>query len=101
MLNISGYPADRGGGEAQYFHANRVLRTTARRVFYDIDTYGGQSGSPVWHQAALGADPVAIAIHAYGTGGTPGSWRIMANSGPRLIPEMVQLIKEWLAVDGN
>lgn len=101
LLNISGYPGDRGGGEQQFFHANRVLRTSARRVFYDIDTYGGQSGSPVWHQAASGAEPVAIGIHAYGAGGTPGSWGIIANSGPRLIPEMVQMIKEWLAVDGS
>ncbi|WP_052196203.1 trypsin-like serine peptidase [Pseudomonas putida] len=101
LLNISGYPGDRGGGKQQFFHANRVLRTSARRVFYDIDTYGGQSGSPVWHQAAPGDDPVAIAIHAYGTGGTPGAWGVLANSGPRLIPEMVQLIKEWLALDGS
>ena len=101
LLNISGYPGDRGDGKEQYFHANRVLRTSARRVFYDIDTYGGQSGSPVWHQAAPGAEPVAIGIHAYGVGGTPGSWGITANSGPRLIPEMVQMIKEWLAADGS
>ena len=101
LVNISGYPGDRGGGEQQFFHANRVLRTSARRVFYDIDTYGGQSGSPVWHQASPEAEPVAIAIHAYGVGGTPGGWGMTANSGPRLIPEMVQMIKEWLAADGN
>lgn len=101
LLNISGYPGDRGDGEQQFFHANRVLRTSARRVFYDIDTYGGQSGSPVWHQAAPGAEPVAIGIHAYGVGGTPGSWGITANSGPRLIPEMVDMIKEWLKADGG
>lgn len=101
LLNISGYPGDRGGGEQQLFHANRVLRTSARRVFYDIDTYGGQSGSPVWHQATPGAEPVAVGIHAYGVGGTPGSWGITANSGPRLIPEMVDMIKEWLKADGS
>lgn len=101
LLNVSGYPGDRGGGEQQFFHANRVLRTSARRVFYDIDTYGGQSGSPVWHQASPEAEPVAIGIHAYGVGGTPGAWGITANSGPRLIPEMVQMIKEWLAADGS
>lgn len=101
LLNISGYPGDRGDGEQQFFHANRVLRTSAHRVFYDIDTYGGQSGSPVWHQASPEAEPVAIGIHAYGVGGTPGAWGVRANSGPRLIPEMVQMIKEWLAADGN
>lgn len=99
LLNISGYPADRGDGTEQYFHANRVLRTSARRIYYDIDTYGGQSGSPVWHQSAPNAPPVAVAVHAYGVGGTASNLGITANSGPRLVPEVVATIKEWLAAD--
>jgi len=101
LLNISGYPADRGDGEQQYFHANRVLRTSARRIYYDIDTYGGQSGSPVWHQSAPDAEPVAVGVHAYGVGGTASHLGITANSGPRLIPEVVATIKQWLAADST
>ena len=97
FLNISGYPGDRDNGKLQYFHANRVLKTSARRVYYDIDTYGGQSGSPVWMQEAQGSEPIAIGVHAYGTGGTAPSLGITANSGPRLIPEVVATIQEWLA----
>lgn len=98
MINISGYPADRGAGTEQYFHVNRVLRTSARRVYYDIDTYGGQSGSPVWYQAGPNDEPVAIAVHAYGIAGTPSGFGITANSGPRLLPEVVETIREWLAL---
>jgi V8-like Glu-specific endopeptidase len=101
LLNISGYPSDRGNGTEQYFHANRVLRTSARRIYYDIDTYAGQSGSPVWHQSAPNAPPVAVAVHAYGIGGTAANLGITANSGPRLIPEVVETIKQWLAADAG
>lgn len=101
LLNISGYPGDRDNGERQYFHANRVLHTSARRIYYDIDTYGGQSGSPVWVQDGPEADPVAVGVHAYGVGGTASNLQITANSGPRLIPEVVQTIREWIAADST
>jgi len=97
MVNVSGYPGDRGNGTQQFFHVNRVLRTAARRIYYDVDTYGGQSGSPVWYQDGPNDHPVAVAVHAYGVGATaPG---ITANSGPRLIPEVVATIQEWIKKD--
>jgi glutamyl endopeptidase len=96
LVNVSGYPGDPDDGRRKYFHANRVLRTSARRVFYDVDTYGGQSGSPVWVQSSPAAEPQAIAVHAYGTGGTAPSLGITANSGPRLSAEIVATVKEWL-----
>jgi glutamyl endopeptidase len=97
LVNVSGYPGDRGNGTQQFFHVNRVLRTAARRVYYDVDTYGGQSGSPVWYQERPEDHPVAVAVHAYGVGATaPG---ITANSGPRLIPEVVATIQEWIQKD--
>jgi glutamyl endopeptidase len=96
LVNVSGYPGDLDNGRTQYFHQNRVLRTSARRVYYDVDTYGGQSGSPVWVQASVNSEPLAIAVHAYGTGGTAPSLGIQANSGPRLSAEIVVTVKEWL-----
>ena len=46
-VNTSGYPGDKPYG-TQWWNANNVLAVTARRLFYRLDTYGGQSGSPVW-----------------------------------------------------
>jgi glutamyl endopeptidase len=97
LVNVSGYPGDRGNGTEQYHHVNRVLRTAAKRIYYDVDTYGGQSGSPVWYQAGRSDHPVAVAVHAYGVGATAAG--ITANSGPRLIPEIVATIKEWIAAE--
>jgi V8-like Glu-specific endopeptidase len=96
LVNVSGYPGDRENGRKQFFHGNRVLRTSARRVYYDVDTFGGQSGSPVWVQESANSAPAAIAVHAYGTSGTAPSFGVQANSGPRLSPEIVVTVKEWL-----
>lgn len=99
LLNVSGYPGDRGNGRLQFHHKNRVLHPAARRIYYDIDTYGGQSGSPVWIQNSPTAEPVAVGIHAYGVGGTPAALNIVANSAPRLVPSLITTIRGWLAND--
>lgn len=46
-VNNSGYPGDKPYG-TQWWNANNVLAVTDRRVYYHIDTFNGQSGSPVW-----------------------------------------------------
>lgn len=95
LVNVSGYPISPSDGKSQYFHANRVKAVTARRAFYDIDTVGGQSGSPVWAYLDGSEDPVVIGIHAYGVGGVPAGLSIVANSGPRILPEVLELIQTW------
>lgn len=101
LVNISGYPGDRGGGAEQYFHKNRILRVTERRIFYDIDTFGGQSGAPVWIHEDEGSPPLAVGIHAYGVGGTPANFGIEANSAPRIIPEVLDQIEAWIDKDNT
>lgn len=96
MINVSGYPGDRGHGREQYFHANRILRVTDRRLFYDVDTFGGQSGAPAWIQPSGSDEPMVVGIHAYGVGGTPGRFNILANSAPRIIPEVLEVIEAWV-----
>lgn len=91
-VNVSGYPGDKGNGMEQWFHAKQVLRTTARRVYYDVDTMGGQSGAPVWLDTDEG--PKVVGIHAYGVGATlPG---VTANSAPRITAEVLQRIRGWV-----
>lgn len=97
MVNVSGYPVEPGEGREQYFHANRVKALTGRRLFYDIDTMGGQSGSPVWAYLDGSTDPVVVGIHAYGVGGVPAGLNVNANSGPRILPEVLDVIKGWIA----
>jgi V8-like Glu-specific endopeptidase len=78
-----------------------VLSVTDRRLFYEVDTFGGQSGAPVWIHADENAPPVAVGIHAYGVGGTPANLGVVANSAPRIIPEVLEKLTEWVEQDGG
>jgi V8-like Glu-specific endopeptidase len=101
LANVAGYPADRGAGSELYHDKNRVLRVSERRLFYETDSYGGQSGAPVWIHESEGAPPLAVGIHAYGIGGTPADFGITANSAPRIIPEVLAKLQEWITADGD
>jgi V8-like Glu-specific endopeptidase len=46
-INSSGYPGGKPYG-TQWWNSNNILAVTARCVYYRIDTYFGQSGSPNW-----------------------------------------------------
>ena len=84
--NISGYPGDKPSG-TQWYAARRVDSSSARKVYYDIDTAGGQSGSAVYRFHNGGR--YGIAIHAYG-----GS---RVNSGTRINSAVFKNIKAWKA----
>ncbi|MBO1920070.1 hypothetical protein J4710_11475 [Staphylococcus xylosus] len=59
-IETAGYPADKGGWTL--YKGNSLLKITNFNVYYDIDTYGGQSGSPVWNR-----DKKIIGVHTYGS----------------------------------
>jgi V8-like Glu-specific endopeptidase len=101
QVNVSGYPGDKGGRE-QWWARNRIRGLTPRRIFYDVDTMGGQSGAPVFIVEEEGASPKVVGIHAYGVGGNkPTSIKQEVNSAPRIIPEVVELIQGWIANGGG
>jgi V8-like Glu-specific endopeptidase len=99
LVNIAGYSADRGLGTELYHHKNRVLSVGDRRMFYHVDTYGGQSGAPVWIHESADSPPLAVGIHAYGAGGSPSG--LVANSAPRILPEVLDQIIAWIEADGG
>jgi glutamyl endopeptidase len=84
--NIAGYPADKDNGLRQYFHARRIQSLTPKRLQYDIDTFGGQSGSCIWLNIE-GQERVGIGIH------TTGSSR--SNYGTRIYGEVFDNLKKW------
>lgn len=83
VANNSGYPGDKPFG-TQWFNAGRVTAVTARKFYYMLDTYGGQSGSPTWR--LLNGQRHAIGIHAYG--GCP-------NSSTRITTEVYNNMLAW------
>ena len=72
--NISGYPGDKPSGTQWYDHRT-IASVDSRKVFYDIDTAGGQSGSAVYR--IVNGGRYGMAVHAYGGATT--------NSGTRIV----------------
>lgn len=84
--NISGYPGDKPSG-TQWYDSRKIASVDARKVYYDIDTAGGQSGSAVYR--IVNGARMAFAIHAYGGAVT--------NSGTRINSEVYNNMVGWKA----
>ena len=82
-VNTSGYPGDKPSG-TQWFNAGGITRVEERRIYYMIDTMGGQSGSPVWRR--VNDERHAVGIHAYG--GCP-------NSATRITTPVFENMLSW------
>lgn len=72
-VNSAGYPGDKPYA-TQWWNSNNIMAVTGRRLYYRIDTMGGQSGSPVWRYKD--GQRHIVGIHT--TGGSPfnGATRI-------------------------
>jgi glutamyl endopeptidase len=81
---LSGYPDDVPEG-TQWFETNPIRQLTPTRLFYDIFTASGQSGSPVFFANAT--QQIACAIHNFGAA--------PFNSGVRIIPPVVAQLNAW------
>jgi glutamyl endopeptidase len=84
--NISGYPGDKPTG-TQWYDARKIASVNSRKVYYDIDTFGGQSGSAVYR--IINGQRYGIAIHAYGGATT--------NSGTRIVTAVFNNMVNWKA----
>lgn len=87
LVNNSGYPADKSFG-TQWFNAGRITRVTSRRLFYLIDTFGGQSGSPVWALMRRNGRLQRIAVGIHGYGGCP-------NKSVRIVKPVFNNMLSW------
>ena len=83
LVNNSGYPGDKPFG-TQWFNAGRISNVTSLKIYYLLDTYGGQSGSPTWRYQ--NGQRHAVGIHAYG--GCP-------NSSTRITTEVFNNMMSW------
>jgi glutamyl endopeptidase len=85
-VNLAGYPGDKPAGTL-WWHARRISWVTARTLVYNIDTAGGQSGSPVWR--LRNGKRHVVGIHTNGS--TSG------NSATRIVKPVFDNIKKWKA----
>ena len=82
--NLTGYPGDKPRG-TMWYDNNRIASVTTRKVYYDIDTAGGQSGAAVYRIKS--GKRTAFGIHAYGGAST--------NSATRITTPVFQNMTNW------
>jgi len=87
--NIAGYPYDLDHATRQYFHARRISSLSPQKLFYEIDTFGGQSGSPIWFNLDSG-QRIAVGVHTTGSS--------TSNSGTRITQDIYTNMKNWAGV---
>lgn len=77
---INGYPGDKP--QTQWFSTGTVNASTTFQVFYQNDTVGGMSGSPIWQNRTgpYCSGVCGMGIHAYGV---HGSYPHTINHGER------------------
>lgn len=88
-LNLAGYPGDGGPtgvDGSQWWHSRMVRDVFDRQITYEIDTFGGQSGAPVWEFASNGGR-YGVAIHTYGD--------TLNNGGTRITGDVFDTIVSW------
>ncbi|MGY0780604.1 V8-like Glu-specific endopeptidase [Azospirillum brasilense] len=83
-INTSGYPGDKTTG-TQWFNAGGVTSLNMKKIFYMVDSMGGQSGSPTWHRQENN-NVLSVGIHGYG--GCP-------NSAARINKEVKDNLIKW------
>ncbi|MEB6226448.1 trypsin-like peptidase domain-containing protein [Mammaliicoccus sciuri] len=90
VINTIGYPG-KDNGEVrkgnQYYSSGKIVKVTNNNIFYDLDTEGGQSGSPIFNE-----NKEVIAIH---TNGFDKRNSYKFNLGLRLTSNNIETINEW------
>jgi len=83
-VTVAGYPGDKDRGTL-WKDSRQLLNVTAQNLIYDISTYGGQSGSPVYYMD--GDNPTAVGIHNYGD--------VSSNSATRITDSAFDDLTAW------
>jgi glutamyl endopeptidase len=84
-VNVYGYPGDKNMGSVLWGHFRKLYRVTDTQIYYNIATYGGDSGCPVFFKD--GDKRTAVGIHNYG--GDP------ANYATRITDSVFDDIEAW------
>lgn len=85
-VTVRGYPGDKPYG-TMWTMKGPIQTVQTTRFFYSIDTFGGQSGSPVYGKWTNSCNPCSFGIHTYGVG---GSWT--KNSATRITKKVFKFL---------
>lgn len=116
MVNVAGYPFYVGnrnrlppepnrippGFEStqMWWHRDRVLKTDDDQIFYDADTFPGNSGSPVVLMPLADdpfSGPTVVGIHTRGVfSGAADPDERAHNTATRITPAILDMMAEWV-----
>lgn len=95
MVHITGYPGDKGNGK-QMWSMSHKIKTIKPEVFdYEIDTYGGQSGSAIWINKW--GNPVVLGVHTLGSNNINSGVRLSAGK----FEKIVQVIRDTYVLNSD
>jgi V8-like Glu-specific endopeptidase/fibronectin type 3 domain-containing protein len=86
---ITGYPSDKLPEDTMWADVDDITALHYLMVLYEMDTYKGQSGSPVYHPES--SSYIAVAVHAYGA----PCFEEEMNCGPRINKDVADLFYSW------
>jgi V8-like Glu-specific endopeptidase len=86
--NTTGYPSDKKPPRTQWWNSNELSKVFPRSFRYKLDTFKGQSGSPVWWYKAKKNWRSVVGIHK-------GDYSTKYNYGIRISRKIFDRIKEW------
>jgi glutamyl endopeptidase len=92
VAHVRGYPGDVSPAGSMWTDRKRIRVTQANMVFYRNDTFGGQSGSPIFQWGRYCDGPCAMGVHGYGIGHLPGTPHQYNNHGVRITTSRESLI---------
>jgi glutamyl endopeptidase len=91
-VRVEGYPGDKPFG-TQWRMGGLISVSQKKMIFYRMDTFGGQSGSPVFQPNRPACNgPCVAGIHAYGLHPGPGP-HATTNHGPRITGSRLSYIR--------
>lgn len=93
---LRGYPGDKPYGTMWTMNGS-ILGTSQNiyHLFYQIDTYGGQSGSAVYHNYSDNCNPCSVAIHTLGLTSLEPPYGSTHNSGVRITQSVFNNLFTW------
>lgn len=92
LANLSGYPADKSPTGSQWYSYCSIITTghwtngDETILYHNLDTYGGQSGSPIWF--VRDSNRYVIGVHT-------SSWGSAYNAALRIRPHIFSLMVYW------
>lgn len=89
LFSVRGYPGDKPTGTMWSMNGG-VTAVSANRLWYSIDTFGGQSGSPLY-QTINSVCCYGFGVHTYGTSVSP----YFGNSATRITQTVFNNITAW------